>query len=66
VAVPPSDEFFDLYRRMMLYTVGIARHAARPARLQHQTSGPGSWPGEWPLVFFTAVHDLGVEEFLSV
>ena len=63
VAVPSSDEFFDPYRRAMLCTIGVATMLLgqidfsvneRAAVLARGMSAR----------FFTAAHDLRVEEFL--
>jgi hypothetical protein len=64
VAVPASDEFFDLYRRSMLSTVGIA--AMLLGQLDFSVNErAGVLARGMSARFFTAAHDLRVEEFLS-
>jgi hypothetical protein len=65
VAVPARDEFFDLYRRSMLSTVGIASMLLGQLDFSINERA-GDLARGMSARFCTAAHDLRVEEFLSV
>ena len=65
VAVPARDEFFDLYRRSMLSTIGIASMLLGQLDFSINERA-GVLARGMSARFCTAAHDLRVEEFLSV